>query len=144
MYSVTPNDIVNFTQPKGFPSYENGGSFFHSTGLEIAALAISGKPDQAFEVFERVMMKGYGSSNFWGALLLWNTGKLSSEPLNNSLLILWGFLRGCWGVYPHLDRIRVVGNPSKQLEGASYEFAYLGKNKLVQIKNNRVHLKNVY
>jgi hypothetical protein len=143
MISVTPGDVVNDTQPFGFPSYENGGSFFHSTGLEIAARSIAGQQNKAYEVFERVMTKGYTKHKFWGALLNWKTGELSSEPLNNSLLILWGMLRGCFGVFPTLDGVHVVGKPAKQLNGARYEFSYMGRSVLIHIKDMNVEVSNL-
>jgi len=124
-------DMVDFGKlgnQADFPNYENGCSFFHTTGLEIAARAAAGQPDQAYEAFERVMRQGYARNRLWGAALKWDTGELQSEPLNNSLLILWGFTRGCFGLQPSFEGVTTVGTPSAKLVGARYTFGHLGKN----------------
>ncbi len=95
MYPVSRlGDLVDFGElqnQKTYPNYENGCSFFHSTGFEIAARGIAGQPDSAYDAFERVMKHGYARNRLWAAALKWDTGQLISEPLNNALLILWGF-----------------------------------------------------
>jgi hypothetical protein len=130
-----PGDMVDFGKlgnQAQFPNYENGCSFFHTTGLEIAARGVAGQPDRAYETFERVMRQGYARNRLWGAALKWDTGELQSEPLNNSLLILWGFTRGCFGLGPSFDRLvsrgEGVGSPPAKLIGARYTFGHLGKN----------------
>ena len=130
-----PGDMVDFGKLQNqidFPNYENGCSFFHTTGFEIAARGIAGQPDQAYETFERVMRQGYARNRFWGAALKWDTGELQSEPLNNALLILWGFTRGCLGLQPSFDRLvshqEPLDFPAGQLVGARYTFGHLGKN----------------
>ena len=123
-------DMVDFGRRSNqtrFPNYENGCSFFHSTGLEIAARAAVGDAERAYEVFERVMRFGYARNRLWGAALKWDTGALVSEPLCDSLLIAWGFLRGCFGAWPALDGVRITGRPPAQMEGANYRFCHLGK-----------------
>ena len=112
---------------KEYPNYENGCAFFHTTGFEIAARALAGQPERAYEVFELAMKRGYADHRFWAAALKWDTAELVSEPLNDALLILWGFLRGCFGVWPNLTEAKLVGRPAHQLEGARHEFRHLGK-----------------
>jgi hypothetical protein len=128
-------DMVDFGKLQNqaqFPNYENGCSFFHTTGLEIAARGVAGQPDKAYDTFERVMRQGYARNRLWGAALKWDTGELQSEPLNNSLLILWGFTRGCLGLHPSFERLvsrlEIVGSPPAKLIGARYTFGHLGKN----------------
>jgi hypothetical protein len=81
------------------------------------------------------MRQGYATTRFWAASLKWDPGFLSSEPLDDSLLVLWGFLRGCFGVWPHLDGLRQTGAPPRQLEGARYTFCYLGRDVTFQVRN---------
>jgi len=136
MFPVSqPGDMVDFGKlgnQAEFPNYENGCSFFHTTGLEIAARAAAGQQDKAYETFERVMRQGYARNRLWGAALKWDTGELQSEPLNNALLILWGLTRGCFGLQPSFDRLvshgEMVGSPPAKLIGARYTFGHLGKN----------------
>ncbi|HMD96190.1 MAG TPA: GH116 family glycosyl hydrolase [Terriglobia bacterium] len=126
-----PGDMVDFGKlgdQAQFPNYENGCSFFHTTGLEIAARGVAGQPDKAYETFERVMRQGYARNRLWGAALKWDTGELQSEPLNNSLLILWGFTRGCFGLQPSFEGLKSPGSPPAKLIGARYTFGHLGMN----------------
>lgn len=136
-------DMVDFGEranQKQYPNYENGNAFFHSTGFEIAARAAAGQSEQAYDTFERVMRQGYAPTRFWAASLKWDTGTLISEPLDDSLLVLWGFLRGCFGVWPHLDGLRQTGAPSRRLEGARYTFCYMGRDVTIQVRNGRTIL----
>ena len=83
------------------------------------------------------MRQGYARNRLWGAALLWNTGELISEPLNNALLILWGFAYGCLGTRRTLQEVKTVGTCSHKLEGAKHTFCHLGKNVMVQIQQGR-------
>jgi len=121
-------DFGNLENQTDFPNYENGCAFFHTTGLEIAARGAADQPDKAYETFERVMRQGYARNRLWGAALKWDTGELQSEPLNNSLLILWGFTRGCFGLRPSFEGVKAAGSPPATLVGARYTFGHLGKN----------------
>jgi hypothetical protein len=132
-------DLVDFGKlgnQKVFPNYENGCSFFHTTGLEIAARAAAGKPDEAYRTLERVMA-GYRKTRFWGAALNWKSGELTSEPLNDSLLILWGMLRGCFGVTATLDGVRLAATAPRALEGSRMTFSHGGKSVTVAVKGGR-------
>jgi hypothetical protein len=136
-------DMVDFGEranQKHYPNYENGNAFFHSTGFEIAARAVAGQSEQAYDTFERVMRHGYAHNRLWAAGLKWDTGFLSSEPLDDSLLILWGFLRGCFGVWPRLDGLRQTGAPSWRLDGARYTFCYLGRDVTAEVRGGRTIL----
>ena len=131
-------DMVDFGKRSNqtiFPNYENGCSFFHSTGLEIAARAAAGDSDGAYQVFERCMRFGYAQNRLWGAALKWDSGALVSEPLCNSLLIAWGFLRGCFGAWPGLDGLRIAGRPPVRMEGATYKFCHLGSDVALEVRN---------
>jgi hypothetical protein len=137
-------DMVDFGElqnQKQFPNYENGCSFFHTTGLEIAARATGGQADQAYDTFERVMRHGWARHRFWGAALKWDTGPLLAEPLNNSLLILWGFLRGCFGVWPALGGLRRVGQPPGRMEGARYRFCHLGADVELMVRDRQIFVE---
>jgi hypothetical protein len=130
-------DMVDFGKlenQKDFPNYENGCGCFHTTGLEIAARASAGQADKAYETFERVMRQGYARNRLWGAVLKWDTGELQSEPLNNALLILWGFTRGCFGLLQSFEGVKTVGTLSAKLLGGRYTFCHLGKNVTVSVE----------
>ena len=73
------------------------------------------------------MRCGYAHNRLWGAALKWDTGAIVSEPLNNALLILWGFLRGCFGIRPTLTGLRLDGAVAAKLEGATHTFCHLGR-----------------
>ncbi len=139
LYPVTSlGDMVDngeLLNQKVYPHYENGCSFFHSTGLEIAARGIAGRKQQAYEVFERVMQHGYARNRLWAAALQWKTGELISEPLNNALLILWGFVAGCLGVRRTLSGVQTATDYPDTLQGAQHAFSHLGKRVGVRIEN---------
>lgn len=80
---------INFFQ--NFPGYENGISFFHTTGFEIAARAVAGdtgksfignrasfnleNTEGAYEVYARALIAGNEAGNgtvMFGAALDWN------------------------------------------------------------------------
>lgn len=138
-------DMVDFGKRSNqtkFPNYENGCSFFHSTGFEIAARAVSGDPDGAYKVFERCMRMGYERNRLWAAALKWDTGELVSEPLCDSLLIAWGFLRGCFGAWPGLDDLKITGNAPAQMEGAHYRFCHLGKDVEIEVRKGTTRIRS--
>ncbi len=64
---------------------EQGADFTHSWCVKVAARAIAGDPDSAYDTFARVMTNGFAENQFWGAASNWVNGTLSSEPLNNSV-----------------------------------------------------------
>lgn len=141
MYPVTRlGDLVdngNLQNQKVYPNYENGCSFFHSTGFEIAARGIAGQPDAAYDAFDRVMRQGYARNRLWAAALKWDSGQLISEPLNNALLILWGFARGCLGVRPALSGLGFEGPCARRLEGSRFTFCHLGRDVTVRVAGGK-------
>ena len=145
MYPVAQlGDLVDFGElgnQKVYPNYENGCSFFHTTGLEIAARGAAGRPDQAYQTFHRVMRHGYAKNRLWAAALKWDTGELISEPLNNALLILWGCAYGCLGLRPSLAGLQVAGSASPQLEGARAVFCNLGRDAAVEVRQGKALVK---
>lgn len=140
-YPVTQlGDLVDngeLANQRVYPNYENGCSFFHSTGFEIGARGMAGQPVGALETFDRVMRHGYARNRLWAAALKWDTGALISEPLNNALLILWGFTRGCLGVRPSLTGLKLEGECPPALEGARHTFCHLGRDVTVTVRNGK-------
>ena len=58
--------------------------------------------------------------------------------LQDSLVLLWGFIRGAFGAWPELRGVRVVGRPARQLgEGALHTFLHLGKVVTITVRGNR-------
>lgn len=58
--------------------------------------------------------------------------------LQDSLVLLWGFIRGAFGAWPELGGVRVVGRPARQLgEGASHTFLHLGQVVTITVRGNR-------
>ena len=87
-------DMVDFGQRSNqinYPAYENGCSFFHSTGFEIAARARARRSRRCLPSLRRCLRFGYARNRLWAAALKWDTGQLVSEPLCSSLLIGWVF-----------------------------------------------------
>lgn len=111
-----------------FPNYENGGSFFHSSGYEVMARAKAGNASAGFAAFERFLYNCYAKNRGWAQQAYFNTGALvGTDPLNDSLLAAWGLLRGGLGFAPTLSRgLVATGAPAPQLEGAVYTFGYMG------------------
>jgi hypothetical protein len=90
-----------------FPMYENGGGFFHTAGLQFAALGAAGRPDDAYAGFAVLMGSGFGEVRGWAQQLWWTPGGGPSrldpaggdaDPLNTAALSVWGFMRAGFGV----------------------------------------------
>ena len=115
-----------------FPSYENGGAFFHSPGLQFAALGAAGRADAAFAGFVTLMNSGFGEIRGWAQQLYWaqNGGPgslVGGDPLNTAALSVWGFMRGVFGAAPTLTRgVVAVGAPAAAAEGARWNVSHLG------------------
>jgi len=146
LYPIVNSSDFATDIPVRFPTYESGGSFFHSTGLEVMARAtVAGYTNNAtavgdvVTVFQRFMLQGIAPTRGWAQQLYWDTGQLVGvDPLNNALLTLWGFLRAGFGVHPTLSRGLVVTNPpAPQLDGATYTFAHLGRDVCVTVVGGR-------
>jgi hypothetical protein len=111
-----------------FPMYENGGGFFHTTGLQYAALGVAGRADEAVGGFSTLMSSGFGQVRGWAQQLWWTPGGGPSrlgespgehsvhpgepyltlawldpaggdaDPLNTAALSVWGVMRAGFGV----------------------------------------------
>lgn len=58
--------------------------------------------------------------------------------LQDSLILLWGFIRGAFGVWPELQGVRIIGRPARQLVvGASHTFEHLGRKVTIRVDANR-------
>lgn len=150
LYPVTDAcEIANSgsgTCPRGgveFPSYENGGAFFHSPGLQFAAMGVAGRADDAFEGFSQLMNSGFGEIRGWAQQLYWGhngaPGSLvGGDPLNTAALSVWGFLRGTFGVAASLAHGLVVVNaPAAASEGAVWNTSVLGESVCVTVRGAR-------
>jgi len=126
--------------PVAFPSYENGGSFFHTPGLQFAALGAAGRADEALSLFVQLLNSGFGAIRGWAQQLYWGTGGkpdslVGGDPLNTAALIVWGFMRGATGIVPSLTRgLSVANAPAAGLEGARWNFSFLGENVCVRVQ----------
>ena len=56
-----------------YPAYENGACFMLHTGLELAALGLTGDPDAAFDRFMLSMAK-FNASQLWSQNIRWDLG----------------------------------------------------------------------
>ena len=116
-----------------FPSYENGGAFFHTPGLQFAALGSAGRADAALSGFVTLMSSGFGAIRGWAQQLYWaqngGAGSLvGGDPLNTAALSIWGFMRGAFGAAPTLTRGVVATNaPAAALEGSRWNVSHLGR-----------------
>jgi len=125
-----------------FPSYENGGSFFHTPGLQFAALGSAGRADDAYNGFIALMNSGFGEIRGWAQQLYWGTqGKPDSlvggDPLNTAVLPIWGFLRGVFGIAHTLTKgLVVVNEPAKNAIGAVWNTSYLGESVCLIVQDN--------
>jgi hypothetical protein len=60
------------------------------------------------------------------------------DVLQDSLILLWGFIRSAFGAWPELQGVRIIGRPARQLAvGASHTFEHLGKEVTVRVAANR-------
>eukprot|EP01048_Picozoa_sp_COSAG05_P000249 COSAG05_NODE_7_length_42457_cov_58.929152_6_plen_72_part_00 len=58
--------------------------------------------------------------------------------LQDSLILLWGFIRGVFGAWPELQGVRIIGRPARQLAvGASHSFHHLGSTVTISVAANR-------
>ena len=115
-----------------FPSYESGGSFFHSLGLQVAALGAVGRADDAVGVFSAFINSGFGSVRGWAQQLYWGTHGADDtlvlgDPLNTALLSVWGLLQAGFGVEPTLAGLRSRNPPAASFEGAQRNVTFMGR-----------------
>ena len=123
-----------------FPGYENGGSFFHSVGYEAMARATVGNASAAFAAFERFLLNGYAANRGWAQQAYFNDQSLvGTDPLNDSLLSIWGLVHGGFGFKSTLSKGLIKTNaPAPQLEGATHTFGYLGADVCVTVRGGEL------
>jgi hypothetical protein len=181
LYPITDaGDFCNGPE-KGFPSYENGGSFFHTEGFHIAALGAAGRADDAYTAFLGVMNRwagergargfrgcifvvgaatahrmipasssparsGFGATRGWAQQLYWGPSDslVGGDPLNSALVIVWGFVRGCFGVETALagGGVWSVGAPAAALEGARLNISVLGTTECIGVTGGAARFCN--
>ena len=92
------------------------------------ARAAVGNASAAYAAFERFLYNGYAVNRGWAQQAIFTTQALvGTDPLNDSLLSVWGLVHGGFGFKSTLSRGLVkTGAPSPQLEGATHTFGYLG------------------
>ena len=131
-----------------FPSYEIGGAFFHTPGLQFAALGTAGRADEAYTGFVTLMNSGFGQIRGWAQQLYWapNHGPgslVGGDPLNTAALSIWGFMRAAFGVAPTLTQgISVVNPPAADMEGARWNVSYLGADVCLLVEGGRTRFCN--
>ena len=123
--SAQPIDTV-------FPFYENGDQFLVVAGYEYVAAARAGNADGVLARL-RLAMAEYNRTAFFGQNRDWlaDSGRgqmMGGDILTDQLLLLWGGLRGVFGVEPTLRHGIVTTNaPASGLEGAWHAFLHLGQ-----------------
>ena len=108
------------------------GGFFHSSGLQFAALAAAGRSDAAVDAFSAFINSGFGDVRGWAQQLYWGTNHkpsslVGSDPLNTAALSVWGFMRAAFGVGWSLKGLTVVGPPAAAMAGARWNVSVLGQ-----------------
>lgn len=132
-----------------FPGYENGGSFFHTPGLQFAALGAAGRADAAWAGFSALLNSGFGDIRGWAQQLYWGVNGsadklVGGDPLNTAVLSVWGFLRAAFGVAPTLTRgLRIVNAPAAAAaEGARWNTSFLGESVCLEVEGGRARFCN--
>ena len=100
-----------------------------SAGFELAALGAAGRANDAYDALIALLNSGFGETRGWAQQLYWGptNSLVGGDPLNSALVIVWGFVRGCFGVSTSLAGIRRVGAPAAALEGARLNISVLGE-----------------
>jgi hypothetical protein len=147
LYPLTAGDCVAGTadscSPTSlFPSYENGGSFFHSVGLQGAALGAVGRADDAVATFGAFINSGFGEVRGWAQQLYWGTHGANNtlvlgDPLNTALLSVWGLLQAGFGVVPTRGGLRSANAPARDFEGAQYNMTFMGGPVCIEVADAR-------
>ena len=145
MYAITNELEFAFCQggcAPGFPTYENGGSFFHSAGLQFAALGAAGRADDAVAGFVALINSGFGAIRGWAQQLYWQQNQqpaqlVGFDPLNTAALAVWGLFRAGFGVEPSLTGIVAVGAPAASFEGARWNVSSLGATVCLTVRGGK-------
>ena len=120
----------------------DGGSFFHSVGLQVAALGAVGRADDAVAAFGAFINSGFGEVRGWAQQLYWGTHGADNrlvlgDPLNTALLSVWGLLRAGFGVVPTLGGLRSANAPAADFEGAQYNMTFMGRPVCIGVAGGR-------
>lgn len=155
--SVAPEDaMVSIRGDQAdFGSYENGACFFAMSGLELAARGFAGDPSGALRRF-RELMAVFDKTRFWGQHAEWVGHPTKSlraaarttdsdlildgaDVLTDSLILLWGFIRGAFGIHVSLldGVVPLPRGPAPELEGANYTFVVHGKPVLLRVRGGK-------
>ena len=88
------------------------------------------------------MIYRFSSIRGWAQQLYFTDGTLfGADPLNDSLMVLWGVIRGVLGVNADFDGVHVADHIlPPELEGTSYTFSWMGKPVRVCVEGNRPRL----
>ena len=98
-----------------------------------------------FDLFERFVRRGILTNRGWAQQLYWGSTNASrgkrmeqlvgSDPLNNSLIAMWGFLQAAFGVRISLASVEFVAGARAppQMEGATWTFSWRGEPFCVRI-----------
>lgn len=90
--------------------------------------------DSLFVIF---LIMRFARNRGWAQQLYWDKDALvGTDPLNDSLMVLWGLLRGVFGVTPSLHDIRFArASLPAELEGSRWTFSHLGRRVSVCVVN---------
>jgi len=124
--------------------YENGACFVALMGLEIALRGYAGDGSAAFDMFTRVIDQ-FATTRMWGQHYDWIgepagwLGWNGPDVLTDSLMAVWGLLRGVLQIQPTLLRGVVVhGSAPPELEGLEHTFLHLGKPVTIKVENGDI------
>ena len=139
----------NSARPKDdvYPFYENGDQFLVAAGYEYIAAARNGDADGVLSRLRLAMLE-YDRTSFFGQNRDWlangGQGQMQGGDIcTDQLLLLWGGLRGVFGVEPTLRQGLVATNaPAAGLEGAWHAFLYLGVEVNITIKGGAWHVSS--
>ena len=119
--------------------------------LEALARATTGDVRGALTLFQRFMSRGFAKNRGWAQQLYWGsneTGRgkraeqlVGTDPLNDSLVAMWGVLQAVFGVRLSLGRVSFADTGRhplpEELEGARWTFSWRGKPFCVKVSNGR-------
>jgi len=131
-------------QDDAYPFYENGDQFLVVAGYEYVAISRAGDSDGVLGRLNFAMAE-YDRTGFFGQNRDWlaNGGQgqmQGGDILTDQLLLLWGALRGVFGVEATLRQGIVVTNPPATGlgEGAWHAFLYMGEEVNITLRAGRV------
>ena len=118
------------------------GSFFHTAGLQFAALGAAGRADDAVAAFSTLINSGFGAVRGWAQQLYWSPGQqppslVGFDPLNTAGVVVWGLLRAGFGVEPSLSGLATVNAPAASFEGARLNMSSLGQSVCLLVRGGK-------